>query len=290
MIVDAAHNLFLYINPDAYLEARRLTAGEHEFRILPAYGDIYSRIHLARQGNRVAIAGVERELDPHGGHPATHSLVEVIDLGASPKADDLGFLSNASALGTLLIPVPRLVAASSPDLIVAATHDWVYLINWDLQVQAGLEGSFDPQAISLDESGRIYLLAERGGVQSLLLLKSGGERLYSLDLPPASARPLAPPIVGFDHTVYVLSGSRIFAVDAVGHQKWTKSAASITGAVITADNRLVVADGGGVAVYDEAGEKTELLRQAGLVTPPVLTREGELLVASRSAVYCYAIK
>ncbi len=288
MAADDAHQLLYAINTNAYFVAYKLQDGKPAFDFPPAFGDAFSRVFLARKGRRVAIAGFERQLDPHRNKKPERSNLEVVDLGDPPKADDLGFLSTMSQVGSLRFPEPRMVAAASNDVIVTARTDYLYVMDWNLAVRAVLESGFTPVAISLDEAGRIYLLSQTGRRYSLTLLKQNGARIYSYDLTDGIVPMPVPPIIGHDHTVYLLSSARISAIGENGKPIWAaKPAAAIGGAVITAGGTLLVSEGSEIAAYDPAGARTVVFKGAdALITPPLLTTWGDLLVGSKPAIYC----
>lgn len=292
IVTDSPNRLLYSIDGNGYITAHNLDDGKLLFRTLPAYGEQYSRVHLARNGNRMLVVGTERDLDPHGEHPPTKSLVEVRDLGTPPVPDYMGFLSSAVPLGTLYIPHPHVVAASSDDTIVAARPDRVYVLDWKLAVRAALEGTFEPRSISLDEAGNIYLLTgPEGAASTLLVLQQNGTRNFSFELPAGVVAKPIPPIVGYDHTVYLLTSNRIYAVGDNGKSRWTASVSGgIAGAVITADDYLVVTEGTEVAAYDAKGERTLLFRGEQFLTPPIISAWGEILVASKSSLFCFWAK
>jgi outer membrane protein assembly factor BamB len=287
MVTDSSNGLFYGISPDAYFAAYNLEDGKVAFDFLPAFGDKYSRIHVARHGSRMVIAGVERDLDPHRVTRPQQSLVQVVELGSPPKADELGFLSTLLPVGTLRIPEPLLFAASSNDVIVAARTNEIYVMDWNLNVHAALESVFKPHAISLDETGRIYLLADDARSWFLMLLKQGGDRIYTFELPRGTVPSATPPIIGYDHSVYILSSRRVFSVGPNGKQQWSvTTTGNVAGAVVTADNLLLTAEGNEIATYDSKGERKVLFQGDSFVTAPILNSSGELLVASKAALYC----
>jgi hypothetical protein len=291
MATDSVNGLFYEINPEAYFAAYRLEDGKPAFDFLPAYGDEFSRTHLARNGNHMLIAGIQRALDPHGRETPEQSLVEIVNLGSPPTADDLGFLSTLSPVGTLRIPEPLLVVASSSDVIVAARTDEIYVIDWDLEVHAALESAFTPHAISLDEAGRIYLLADHDQRWFLMLLKQGGDRIYTFELPSGIVPSATPPIIAYDHSVYLLSPRRIYSIAPNGMQRWSATTASpLAGAAVTADDVLLTAEGNEIATYDSEAARKVLFQGDSFVTTPILTAWGEILVASKTALYCLSAR
>ncbi len=289
MTIDTHIGMFYYTDADSYLRACRLTTGEPFFKYLPAYGDAFTRIQIARYRTRMAVVGTERALDPHRVRNPERSLIEVNELGLPPKVDDLGFLTSLVPVGVMRIQNPQMVAASSDTMIAGATQGALYIVDWNVQLKAVLESALTPQSLSIDEAQRIYLLGSAGATVSLWLLKADGSRLYAFDLPPNSELPNTPPIVGYDHTAYLLSGHRIFAVGSSGKQLWTATAPrKPAGAVVTPNGLLIVTEGSEVVAYDAKGARTVLFHGDAFLTPPLPTAAGELVVASKTAVFSYS--
>jgi hypothetical protein len=97
-----------------------------------------------------------------------------------------------------------------------------------------------------------------------------------------------PPIVGRNHRAYILGTNRVLAIDPDGKLAWVRPLKSAqAAAVITKDDQLLVADGSDLAAFDTTGERRTLHSFAGelLVTPPVITKRGEILVASQRRLY-----
>ena len=63
----------------------------------------------------------------------------------------------------------------------------------------------------------------------------------------------------------------------------------IAGAVATID-RLLLSAGHEVACYDETGERDVLFTAEGFLrTPPVLTQQGEIIVAGDGVLHCLEV-
>jgi outer membrane protein assembly factor BamB len=187
---------------------------------------------------------------------------------------------------------------------VVATHDRIFTIDMELEVQQELTGSFGPMALSLDEAGRIYIIVYIGGTRDcflgghyeLWLLTPDGERLWAYEF-PAGMQACFPPIVGYDHTVYSfaapggydVNGQTLYAISPDGKLRWSRpEPGQYAHAVVTADDFLLVARGSDVAAYDSNGERKVLFTFPGEVlnAPPLLTERGELIVASTTALHC----
>jgi hypothetical protein len=289
VLLDSVHGFFYTLLSSGYLAGSRLTDGQQAFLYLPSYGDSISRTLLARRADRILMTGYQLERDPDGGHKPNRSIIEGLDLPGSVRTDSLGLLTSGVSIGRLEISSSHLVSAMDDRRIVVALPDRVYVVDWDLKVQRALAGSFTPLLLSLDEDGRMYAIVESDKRVQLWLLTENGERAYNLVLPAGTEKITTPPVVTYDHTVYLLTAQQILSVAPDGKLNWMKTAqGSIAGAIVTADGQLVVSEGSSIVAWNAQGQRRDLCTFPGeqLMTPPVLTQAGELLVAARSRLFC----
>ena len=294
MQIDARNSLAYAIDRDGDLIGIRLTDGGQLFRVLPADGRRYARTYLTRREHKVLIVGLERALDPKGRQRPSKSQIEIVDLGSPLAVDGLGFLTSGSfssgSFALLTVRWPSMKAASHDDTVVFAVPGRVYVGGWDLKIRVALEADFTPMTVSLDEAGRIYLVVQTGNQLALWLLNQDGDRLYDFNFPPGLTKADMPPVIGYDHAVYLAAGSQIIALGPDGKVNWTKPVGGpVHGAVATGDGKLLATEGAAVVAWDAQGTRTVLFTaQEELRTPPVLTAAGEILAAGRARLYCLA--
>lgn len=289
IVLDAAHGQFYRFLPTAFLAAARLSDARQAFLFPPAYGESYSRIFMARHGDRLVMAATERALDPHDGRTPSRALFEALDLREPFDTTELGVLKSATSPGELHIGSADLVAAATANSIVAAVPDCIFLAGWDMTARLALTGAFDPVLMSLDEAGRMYLVVRSGERFALWLVSPEGERLYAADLPESVPEPSGPPMVAMDHTAYLLAGSQVIAVAPDGKLNWLKAASGrIGGGIVTADDQLLLAEGDSITAWDRLGQRRVVHAFPGekLTSPPVLASNGDLLVASQTSLFC----
>jgi outer membrane protein assembly factor BamB len=141
--------------------------------------------------------------------------------------------------------------------------------------------------------GLIYLVVFHEERLNLWLVNSDGEKAYAVELPKEVGNIYYPPIIGYDHRVYLLSDKRLMAFNSRGDFIWEyKTQSEIAGAVITADNQLLLTIGSELGAFEANGRYKMLYEFEGesLQTPPTLTSNSELLVASRSNFYCLTLR
>lgn len=292
MVLDAGKGFFYRTLPTGYFSANRMADGAPAYLFLPEFGDMFRRILIERTQKRLLVAGVERAVDPHGHVKPSRSIIEIMEIGEPVRTSGPGLLNSIRSSRQLRIASPEMLIAAGPESIVFSTPAGLFLTDWKLKVSSVLRGAFKVRNFSLDELGRIYLLAEVKKALELWLLDSEGRRIYSAPLPVEMAGANSPPVIGYDHKVYVFAGARVAAIDDKGGVAWMKeTAASIGGATVTASHRLLLSDGPRVVALDGAGESEVLATLPdAVIGAPVLTSKGELLASTAKTLFCLTSK
>jgi hypothetical protein len=293
LALDPATSFAFTFIPEGYLSARSLQDGREVFKLRPMLGDMYTRVFLGRHGSRLLIVGWERQLDPDQVEQNPKSLFEILDLGKDPHANEMGTLATGKPIGLMMIHSAATLAGSGPDSIYAAAPGHLYQISWNLDIKHAWEADFKPHAISTDEADRVFLTVSTKRGSEMWLVNPAGEILYKFLVPGIAQDLKIPPIIGFDHTAYLLAGQQIYAVSSDGKLQWAKSARrTLGGAIVTSNDRLVATEGSEIVSYDTKGQR-EILAQLSddpFVTPPVLSAHGEILAATKTALVCFAAK
>jgi hypothetical protein len=288
VVLDSPHGLFYRMTSNGDLSAVRLSDGKPRFQHQPSRGDVFTRPLIARRGDRILIGGNERMLDPTGIKLPAESTLEILDVPEPVETSGLGTLTSGTVAGMLQLPSPKVQFAAGADTIVAAAPGRIWIVDWDLNIRKTLEGDFNPLALTLDEAGRLYIVTRKNDRLALWLLTPEGDRLFAFELPSGTPDLTVPPVVGYDHRVYLIAGRQILAVGADGRLEWTKPAtAAVGGAVVTASGELLLTEGDSIASWDAQGQRTVLFSSGGdaFKTPPILTVNGRLLAASATRLY-----
>jgi outer membrane protein assembly factor BamB len=285
--LDPERKLFFATDQFGLVAAYRTQDGQKSFALSLYYGQAFERLFLARRDNHLIATGMHLAVDGHAPTPDM-SDIEIVDMGDPAHQKSWNDENGPVVAADLIRQSRRFFVAMHGGTIALSTEDRVYLLDLNLKFRAALAGSFTPVEMSLDELGRIYLLADTGSQHALWLVTPAGERLYVFELPHGSSA-LYPPIIGYDHTAYVISHGYIYAVGQDGKLNWSRqSSGPIAGATVTADDKLLTSEGNKLVAWDHTGER-ELLYSAPsdeFTTAPVLLNTGELLVGSRAQLYC----
>ena len=300
VVLDPVNKLLYHAMPNGTLGAYQWAEERPAFTLMLLFGAEFERVYFARRGPRMVVASVEQRVDPHAPEPTELALVEVQDLGDPPRASDMKILTSAQLLASVQRKTNVLHAAMNDDTLVVATPGLVEFFDIDLQPAAHFEGRFTPRALSLDEMGRVYLIVEAEDASgethpALWILSANAEIQVEVAIPahPAGVYAYSPPIVGYDHRVYVLLGNRVLALSPEGETLWTTATGeAIAGAVVTADGKLLVTAGGVLLSLDAGGERKGIFLVDGdrWTTPPVLTDRQRVLVASERHLYCLQLQ
>jgi hypothetical protein len=290
VVLDPDRLLFYHSDPSGLLVARRFNDAAVDFRFFPMFASGYRRELISRNDQRILVVSTELPQMVKGPiRQPDLTVIEVQDLGNPIRVDEDRLLGSVEQTAVLFSRTVPLVTAQGKDSLAVAVPGHVYLISRELKITADLAGDFRPIALSRDESDRIYLLAQSGTRYSLWLITSRGERLMAWDAPQGLKFQSAPPIVGYDHRVYLLADDRVLSLSLEGQVAWEFLARKrVAGGIITSDDRLIASIGSMVVAFDATGEATILQSLSDdLVTPPILTENGELLVASSGRLYCF---
>ena len=283
--LDPLHGLLFAADQSGQLDGYRLSDGQLAMRLALRFLQRHERLFVARRDAR--LIAMSREFTTDSNKPTPEkTMIEMLRLSEPPKSWNEPGGPRVSK--DLVRESATMVAALNGDSIALAIDDGVYLLDTELQVRGALTGSFLPLEMSLDEAGRIYLLVVAQGQTALWLMSPRGERWYSFVFPPGTGNVVRPPIVGYDHTAFIVTAGRILSVAPDGKLNWMRAAAgAIVGAAVSADDLLITSEGNALTAWDAQGQRRVLYEFAGetLATAPAMTADGDLLVATRTAVY-----
>jgi outer membrane protein assembly factor BamB len=258
----------------------------------------HQRTTLARlPGGRLLVAGHAIPTGPHH-QPDPSCGLAIKHLGDGKDIDGVTrFLKGTRREGVLNLKLGAVRAAVRGEEVVFAVAGGLFVADARLDVSAGRSGAFTPLHLSLSED-RIHLVVmDDSAVQGYWLLSASGDLLASLDWPFAEGAIAAPPLVGYDHTVYLVSDQEVRAVGADGKVAWTSDdlGGPLGGAAVSGDDRFLVAAGRDVSTFVVTQEgdavrvaRTPIATLEGhmLKTAPILTAEGHLLVGTKTHVVC----
>ncbi len=289
----AERGCFYIANTSGGLSVIRLNDGQKDAALALNFGHVYTRNYIARRGDDLLVVSTERDVDMHAHEPPQWSTVEVHRLGGDAPAGDALTAMFAPAVCTadLMRRTLRLPIALHGDTIVGATENRLLTWDWSLNAASAWKGEFVPLWLSLDETGRMYLIVEVGRDARFWLITPDGKREMDVPLPLPPSEWRMPPIVGYGHSIYLVARDRVYALDGDHECCWCcRFGDAIGGAAVTADDQLLVAAGDAVVAFGRTGERRELCHVPGesFRTAPVLREEGLLLVASARRVYAFS--
>ncbi|HYS08600.1 MAG TPA: hypothetical protein VEP66_07635 [Myxococcales bacterium] len=286
LVLDAANGLFYFVNLNGFLAAHRLMDGAEEYAVNAAPGDAWP--FIARRGNRFIDAAVDLP-QPYRPEPPSRSILQHADLDAKIELDPVKVVSNLTALATLQMKTGTLSVALRGDDVVFAVPGSVFLSSSDLKPRAALQADFIPRSLSLDELGRIHLVVAIGDRLELWVLTPEGSRTVTRPIGREYGTPIAPPAIGYDHAIHLITADAIVAFSADGDPLWERRPQGrIAGAGISPDGHVLVTAGRDLQVYDGKGEREVIFRslEGSLITPPAMSASGEIFVATADALYC----
>jgi hypothetical protein len=286
-LIHPAWSVFFAADNFGLIDAYRISDGETRFKLGLRFGKEFSRTFIGVRGNRLIALSIEKLIDMHGPNPE-RSIIEAVDLGDPAFPKSWNEENGPHVVKDLIRQSQIMYAAMAGDNLAIATVDRIYLMDLDLNIHRAMTGSFLPTDISRDEEGRIYLLVYAEKRNALWLVTPEGERVYSFVFPASFTKPISPPIVGYDHTAFIVSTEHVLSIALDGKLNWMRPGLGpVAGATFTPDGFLLVSEGTNLSAWDARGRRTILHTfETTLATPPILLENSDLLVASGQRLYC----
>jgi hypothetical protein len=289
VVMHEPSGVFYVPDPAGTIAAQQLADGKRTFAMNAYSGKQFRRSLIFPQPNRLTIVSVEYLKQPHSRIDPNFSALEIFDLGTPPQVNQFGLLASAEAKVRLTRGSTLLLAAATNESVVVAIENCLFIADRELRGKAVLTGEFTPTALSLDEAGRMYVVVRTAERQALWIVSPQGERLAAIefgdDVPPI----VTPPAVGYDHRAYVTAGEKLLAIEPDGKVAWeTAAPGRVFRIAVTSDNQLIAASGKQLIAIDAKGESRTLmtLESGAFQTPPVVSAQGDVFVASATQLYC----
>ncbi|MCF6282925.1 MAG: hypothetical protein L3J28_12090 [Candidatus Polarisedimenticolaceae bacterium] len=290
--IDTANHLLYSIDRNGYLTGTRHSDGVRAFRTSLSGGDLAGFPWVHRQGEYLLAAGSEfpkSDFESNAPSSPTISSIDSIYLINQFQVISTGGLLNG-ILKRLMFETETLhVAANNEgDKLWVTVPNRLLITNHDLEILNGFSGDFTPLSMSLDEANTAYIIVKTDQSRELWRITSEGVVTYRNILMGQPRRFEKPPAVGIDHTAYIASDDVIQAIDINGQTRWSRPISdTFAGMSISASNKLLISEESSVILIDEAGQSTNLFDTGDepLTTPPILTENGDILVASGQYLY-----
>lgn len=280
--LDPAGGRLLTDDVEGGLFTHRLSNGERDARVMLSHPSQ----HLTRailQGPGV-LAFLFVHDSPFG--PPANAVVEVVRVRDWGKKGKLGILYGLDPVAGIIREADgKTQAAAAPRGPVLATPDGILWCDWLLRPIAEQRWSFQPRALSVDDSGRAYVFGADGTEARFLIVTPDGARICDIGLPWERDASSVPPLVGPSGNIFLTPPGQIWALDAAGRKLWTQVLRSDSPpGTLTANGVLLISDDSLYAITP-SGERHMLWKPpAPLVSPAVLAR-GQIHVASADTLY-----
>jgi hypothetical protein len=291
VLLDAANGAIYLQSHLGLISIRSVATGEESYLVKCHLAEGFARTVLRREGRSIVVHSVEL---PHQDHTRSrageYSFLELLELGTDSKRDILGISESTRSVKNLVGHFMPSLAVATESGIVVAGPDGVLTFGPDLKPESTLQGEFFPLAMSLSGGGQVYLLLRvKEGGYALWGMTLEGERFMNVALGWNAGETAIPPILSFDDAVYLVHGDTVEAFGTDGRFLWNQFAGgTIAGAVVTANNKLLVSAGRLLTTFTRDGERRVMFELPGdsFRTPTIPTSKGELFVASDRALYC----
>lgn len=291
--IDAANGLFYHCHHLGFVSVRDLATGEEKFLLSSYLGGGFRRSLISRNAQRLTILSIQLPVVIEGAlQKPEYAVIEIQELGTPLRTDEDNVLLSVSTLLDLIAYSMPFHIALHDRMLVMAVPDHIFLADENANITDDLQGRFTPLSMSLDEGGRIYLIVRTEDERyALWVITQEGNQLADVEIPASPGHIFTPPVIGYDHRIYITMENRILAISSESGLLWERYVADpIAGATVASDNQLLVSSGNSVTAFDAMGDPNFLyfFEDEYVSTPPILTQRGRIIVATQRKLYCLA--
>ena len=287
--IDTNAGMFYSLGAGNSFQAIGLNDGVLRFAVPLGHNEAFAWPLLLRSGKRLVAVGTEQRMFSPKGLAPTKSLIQAIEVGSPAQLSPYKILLSVDSQTDLVFNDPRMAPVANGEVIWAVLPNLLVRTSPTQNIDGAWSDTFEPQFASADERGSLYLVVSIAERRELWIITPEGKRVARTELKPEHRTAFISPAVGYDHRVYITTPQLIAAFSPDGKHLWDCPIdGGIKGLSVTTDGKLVVAAGSRIHVVDSVGKSSELLDVGQAVTtPPVLTAQNELILATESKVICY---
>jgi len=278
--------------PGGKISIRTLSNGESTATFNAKFGSSIAHAFFYTLGKKLFFAG--SKLPAPGVQSDSQDLLSILERADIPSGDkssrDLLLEDEIeSKPKPVLFDSPHICVAGFENNVIVAEENRILFFDTSLKVVNLIKGEFEPITMSVDEACRMHLIVSVEGKFELWIVNREGGRECTIPLFKPFDKTEIPPIIGFDHTVYLIAENRIMAARPDGEILWVLPAKNtIKGAIITQGDKLLVTEEKEVVYYSLEAERNELfaVEDELICTPPVLSPDGKMSFATDKHLYC----
>ncbi|BDC52148.1 hypothetical protein F183_A44630 [Bryobacterales bacterium F-183] len=289
--LDPSVGMFYVVGSGNALQAMAMDTGEMRFALPLGQNESFSWPLVHRSGKVLMIAGVEQPMMSPRPRRPERSLFQAVRIASPIQLSPYKLLLSLEQQRDMVFKEANMLPVGSGEVLWAAMPNLLVRTSPAQTVDGAWTDTFRPLAVSVDEMGWLYLVAECGAQnqRELWIVTTEGVRVSRSAVPPAFWETKVPPAVGYDHRVYLRAAQDIAAFAPSGELLWeVRISGQIAGMTVTPDGRVVAAAGRAVYQIDPGGKVTPVFAElpGSATTAPVVTAQGEILVGTETGVVC----
>ena len=288
IVFDPERKLFYYADRFGNISAINLSSAKRLFSMQVHGLEDVERKYFCRIDHNFLLAEKSENKNPHDPSPLSFIYLEVYAVDDPPIVEN-GNLTSYKELSHTYYYTDQVVAASDLKHFVYSIENKLIIAGPNLKTEAEFEDEFRPVTLSLDESGRIYMtVINNQNKLALRVISADGNLLVDTEIPVEDQLNSIPPIIGYDHGIYIVFDNQVFSFTENGNLKWqTFTDGKTGGAIVTLDNRLLLSEGSTISQFDENGERQFIFQFPGekITTSPVITKNKDIIVTTEGNIY-----
>lgn len=299
--IDIINGIFYQNEFSGFLAANNLSTGNPEYFVYPYFGQGYDRNIVWYNEFKFMCIGYEIPQMTHKSSPKDPdiTLFEILDVRDKSMIDSDKILNSANQIQKLILKAENIKTAVSEGEIIAASENFISVIDNKLNVKKIFQGNFIPLEVSLDKQFNIYLIVkvmndDNSNKFFFWLINQNGKMIYESEIPMEESNPeFYPPVVDYNLNIFIIAENKLFSIDSKGVIIWNKHLSGTSpGAVVSANGYLLTSEGNMLSAFDGNGDRNFIFQfeSEDLFSPPLLTPQNEILVATKEYLYCLKIK
>ncbi len=288
IVFDPEKDLFCYADRFGNIVAINLLSREKLFS-MQVYGlEEVERKYFCRINHNFLLAEKSENKNPHDPSPLSFIYLEAYMVDDPPIVEN-GSLTSYKELYHTYYYTNQVAAASDLKHFVYSIENKIIITGPDLKTVSEFEDQFQPVSLSLDEAGRIYMtVLNSDNKLALRVITERGDLLVDTELPVENQLNSVPPVIGYNHDIFIVFDNQVLAFTEDGKLKWqTFTDGKTGGAIVTSDNKLLLSEGSTISRFDENGERQFIFQFPGenITTCPVITKNNNIIVAAGGNIY-----
>jgi len=289
--LDSEKQLLINFSHNGLMQGFDLNNGNEKFFATLFMANDFYRSYVNRIRDQIIVGGYELPLS--GGSESPHvPEIAAVETWKLPKlsTDRTPQEIPEFYIDPIVLGTPEVLIASYSDTIVVTENQRILFATQSLSVYSAIHINCEPVAMSVDGAGWVHLVCKVNNSLELWVLNQQGQRKLKIALPKVEeVDSIQPPIIGYDHTVYLIFDDKLMRVSIDGNSEIVPIP-DFVGAITTVDNMLLIATKTELKslLKNRGMESLMSFKGEEIISAPQFSDDGRLWLATDKNIYIYA--